>query len=69
MPYWSVRVTNGAGTKGDLVPVEADTEAEARRIALEVTPGNIDEVVRCEQITHAEFTALSTPAVIPPPEK
>lgn len=45
--HWKVVVVNEGAQKGDVVPVEADTEERARAKALEVTPGNLDRVQRC----------------------
>lgn len=65
--FWKVLVTNTLATKGELVPVTADTEELAIAIALDITPGNLDEAAQVYQITEAEFDELTTPPVIPPP--
>lgn len=66
MPHFLVHVINATATKGEQVPVEAATEAAARKTALESTPDPLDEVLRVDPITAAEYKRLRTPPPIPP---
>lgn len=66
MNYWAVTVTNQPGSTGELVPVIAELEENARQIALDLTPGVLDTVESCEPITEARYVELTTPPTIPP---